>query len=475
MSENNIQINLPICGLDKLSNNPMPTNSVFFNPIPESEIDEEFGDFCGPIVTQSADLSLVVPPSLNSDSNLTTKEYPATEDSVKPSYKPNYDIDLERDLTAVPQLSWTSLGNTDEHTDDEFTNFTSAEPVHSDLLSSDFPTTESNTILSPNIPDLLSSQPTTEEDLFSVQDQDNLPSLQAAIVTDPQVDDDFGDFTQAVVSPPVVAEDLFSLNTGLNEQPAILPDFTLDSTASAAAPYDCFKEVEEVDVTSEKSIETPHVDWDEPLKSIDISELPRLPCETIKPDEDIDEAPQIQNESNEDCLLDEIPEVKLDSEPNMEVAPSTENEPAFDAFAQEDTDEFGDFTDFQVASEPAEMASEDDDEFDDFEAAPPSSSAPTLECPPVESATTTPENQIHRVLMTLFPVNTPNVEQQTAIPQTTSPGGTLWSYISQLDSTPALSFSWRHSAAQQRFLHSLRIDTVLPVITYTIGYSSTVF
>lgn len=68
-------------------------------------------------------------------------------------------------------------------------------------------------------------------------------------------------------------------------------------------------------------------------------------------------------------------------------------------------------------------------------------------------------------MTTLFPVNSPSSTeselQPSTIPLSNSPGGSLWSYVSQLDSTPALSFSWKHSAAQQRFLHSLRIDSVL--------------
>ena len=76
------------------------------------------------------------------------------------------------------------------------------------------------------------------------------------------------------------------------------------------------------------------------------------------------------------------------------------------------------------------------------------------------------------MLTTLFPVNSaPSTEcEPSTIPLTNSPGGSLWSYISQVDSTPALSFSWRHSAAQQRFLHSLRIDSVLQVNTAAIDF-----
>jgi hypothetical protein len=111
------------------------------------------------------------------------------------------------------------------------------------------------------------------------------------------------------------------------------------------------------------------------------------------------------------------------------------------------------------------VASEDDDEFDDFEAAPCTDSAPVVELPAA-----TPETHIQRMLTTLFPVNSAastdsELQQQSlTIPLMNSPGGSLWSYVSQLDSTPALSFSWRHSAAQQRFLHSLRIDSVLQVL-----------
>lgn len=120
------------------------------------------------------------------------------------------------------------------------------------------------------------------------------------------------------------------------------------------------------------------------------------------------------------------------------------------------------------ATSEAVAATSEDDEFDDFEIAP----HPSTECiqaQPTElpAAATTPETHIQRMLTTLFPVNSPSSTeselQPSTIPLSNSPGGSLWSYVSQLDSTPALSFSWKHSAAQQRFLHSLRIDSVLQV------------
>ena len=119
------------------------------------------------------------------------------------------------------------------------------------------------------------------------------------------------------------------------------------------------------------------------------------------------------------------------------------------------------------------MGSEDDDEFDDFEAAPQPS---TESAPAVELPAATPETHIQRMLTTLFPVDsaasTDSELQTSTIPLMNSPGGSLWSYVSQLDSTPALSFSWRHSAAQQRFLHSLRIDSVLQVCSIVFSFTS---
>ena len=285
------------------------TNSVFFNPIPPPDSDEEFGDFCGP-----------TNPARNEESSTAVR------------CQPNYDIDLEEDLTAVTQLSWT----VPEEEEEEFTNFTSAEPD------------------SPPV-----------QDLFSSLVLEPQPELNETCKTE----DDFGDFTQA--TSPV---DLLSLDS--------VPIITQEETTS------CF-------------VESTQINWDEPLEPLEILDLPIV--QTIVAEE----------------------EEFVFSEPAQE----------------EEEEEFGDFTDFQTAKE--------EEEFDDFEAA---------AAPPVE----TPENQIQRVLMALFPLD-PHPAEQQQIPLASKPGGSLWSYVSQLDSTPALSFSWRHSAAQQRFLHSLRIDSVLQV------------
>lgn len=138
----------------------------------------------------------------------------------------------------------------------------------------------------------------------------------------------------------------------------------------------------------------------------------------------------------------------------------------------EEVDEFDDFeaappVTCPVETNPTAMApdkgtTDEEDEFDDFETAPPATCCPEE----TNSASTSPETQIQRVLVNLFPLaaDAGSVEASNGCPSPLKAVsiGPLWSYVSQLDSTPALSFSWRHSAANQHFLQqALRLDSAL--------------
>ncbi|XP_032793418.2 LOW QUALITY PROTEIN: uncharacterized protein LOC116930146 [Daphnia magna] len=433
--------------------NKIPSNSVFFNPIPDSDNDDEFGDFCGPSVDHTFELSMVVP--VTPDSSVSLPQ----ENSGK-KCQPNYDIDLDEDLTGVSQLTWNSQKEEEKAVDDEeeFTNFTSAEPVCPSLeVNSIFP-------LSQQIP-----QPIVEE-IFSALGEVSLdlPSTLQSLehVPDSKTDDEFGDFTQASSVASVNAsavEDLFSLDA--------VPSFSLESPGvpNPVNSFDYFDQQEEEQQPHFAAItdvvEAPQISWDEPLEKVDpLSVTVGFDEDKPKLSEDVKVAEElIQEEEDDEFVFHK----NVATIPHVEF-PDFQTEPTIDAQVEDDgnIEEFGDFTDFQTATSEAVAATSEDDEFDDFEIAP----HPSTECiqaQPTElpAAATTPETHIQRMLTTLFPVNSPSSTeselQPSTIPLSNSPGGSLWSYVSQLDSTPALSFSWKHSAAQQRFLHSLRIDSVL--------------
>ncbi|XP_057365361.1 uncharacterized protein LOC130686089 [Daphnia carinata] len=444
--EAGFQVSLPV---QVHSLNKIQSNSVFFNPIPDSDNDDEFGDFCGPSVDHTFELSTVVP--VTPDSSVSVS---LPQESSGKKCQPNYDIDLEEDLTGVSQLSWSRKNYEEKVVDDEeeFTNFTSAEPV--------CPSLEANSIfpLSHEI-----SQPVVEE-IFSALGEASLdlpPTLQSLEhVPDSKTDDEFGDFTQAMSVASVNAsavEDLFSLDA--------VPSFSLESPG-VQNPVNSFGYFDQQDEEQQPHfaaisdvMEAPQISWDEPLEKVDPLSV------TVGFDEDKPKLPEDVKVTEE--LIEEEDEFVFHQ--NVETIPDVEfsdfqTEPTIDVQVEDDgnIEEFGDFTDFQTATSEAVEATSEDDEFDDFEIAP----LPSTECiQPTELPATTPETHIQRMLTTLFPVNSPSSTetelQSSTIPLSNSPGGSLWSYVSQLDSTPALSFSWKHSAAQQRFLHSLRIDSVL--------------
>jgi hypothetical protein len=143
--------------------------------------------------------------------------------------------------------------------------------------------------------------------------------------------------------------------------------------------------------------------------------------------------------------------------------PSPQPQKVAEEEKEEDADDFGDFTGFQAAEQVVvvEQVEDDDDEFDDFEVAPPPPVA-LVSAQEEDDVQQTPEIRLKRLLNNIFPYTEP-VAVATSPTCPLSPlssRGALWSYVRQLDSTPALSFQWRHSTAHQRFLNSLKIDSI---------------
>lgn len=308
----------------------MPTNSVFFNPIPDnSDIDDEFGDFCGPTVAHATEFSMVVPATPDSNSNVSLP----LEGSLK-KCQPNYDIDLEEDITGVSQLSWISQkgeenGIVDTEEEEEFTNFTSAEPVNCPPLSI-------NSVFSP-------SQPIVEE-LFSTLGDVSLPPILQPLdhqLTNSKMDDDFGDFTQA--STVVTAE--------INHQPVVEDLFSLEVVPPLDSPgvtssYDCFDQQDELEQPHFAAMDSPQINWDEPLETVG-DPLSATVCF------DEDDKLKTFDENVEEEFNQEEDEFVFHQ--NVETAPPPD--PEFSDFQTEpidapvddgDIEEFGDFTDFQT-------------------------------------------------------------------------------------------------------------------------------
>ena len=145
-------------------------------------------------------------------------------------------------------------------------------------------------------------------------------------------------------------------------------------------------------------------------------------------------------------------------------------EDASEQDAEPEDDEFGDFAGFQTPAVDDEF----DDDFDDFEVAPPPPATETVDTKhphsvggvgnaPAESQ----ECRIQKLLSVIVPcdagqIDSAPIDEDPPAPLITlccSARGALWSYVKELESTPALSFQWRHSTAQQRLLASLKISS----------------
>lgn len=309
---------MPVQSLVHPLNSRIPSSSVFFNPIPISDNDDEFGDFCGPAVDHNSELSMDVPVTPDSGSSV------PPEGNVK-RCQPNYDINLEEDLTGVSQLLWISQKEEVKSVEDEeeFTNFASAECP------------EINSIFPPR-PQL----PEPVEEVFSplgymVLD---LPStLQQSLehANDSKTDDEFGDFTQAVAVVNVV-EDLFSLDAPFElESPGVLNPVPIN---------DCFDQQDEMQQSHfaviSDVVEPPQISWKKPLEIVDPLSV------TVDEDElNLKEDVTVQE------LIEEEDEFVFHQNVETDLEFSDfQIEPTIDVQVEDDgnVEEFGDFTDFQT-------------------------------------------------------------------------------------------------------------------------------
>jgi hypothetical protein len=308
------------------------------------------------------------------------------------------------------QLPWSS-GETDsfektEEPEEDFGEFAAAEPVPSllDIPSEDVqPSASLNLEPVGAVPFVLPCSTAVEEPSEEPSEE---PQLCVAQVT---TDDEFGDFTQASFILPSLDYDEVAVHE-VKDEPQVDPLetnepvdlFALDDDESEISNF-----VSTNDITVDPSILDPIGPLEDPLEA-----------HVTLPD-------------SEDAAEDE---------------------------------EFGDFTAFQ-ASEPPPVPpvtrlDEEEDEFDDFEVAMPTESeAPAI----VPETPMTPEGRIQQLLTVVFPFpesnSSPNEPITSLMSLCGSAKGALWSYVRELDSSPALSFQWRHSSAHQRFLASLRIDS----------------
>lgn len=451
-----------------IPNGSVSQPAVFFNPLPASEeAEDEFGDFCSP----------PAPPA-------------ATTNNLKP--QPNYNIDLDSVESLPVQIPWSSpaAGEVSKAADEEeefsdfassappvipcteeeeFSQFESAAPVMTDLLNSPLNPVDSfpspavggagppviNLLDSPDqledasgkdlpvqpgllpVIDLLDSpdRPAVEEDeeFSHFASAEPLPALDLLDAIEPvdlpvlsfppaevsvKDQDDFGDFTQALDQSSVEIEEEDEKATRTTEQETEAIPTIEDSGA-----------VQQVS-TSDVNAESAEIDWDGPVQEPDL-DLPAV------------------REEPEGCQDDDFGDFAAASE--VSSSQVVEDGPEVKE-AEEECDEFGEF-----AGQP-DTRMEEDDEFDDFEAAPPVAEA-SAPCD------LTPEGKIQRVFANIFPVidleRDGGGSKDPPLSPLKSRAGPIWSYASQLDSTPALSFSWRNSTAHQRFLQALRIDSVL--------------
>ena len=319
-------------------------------------------------------------------------------------FQPNYNIDLDSDLPSL-QLPWNS-GETDsfektEEQEEDFGEFAAAEPVPSLL---EIPSEDVQPSASLNL-EPVGAVPFVLPSPIAVEPSEE-PQLCVAQVT---TDDEFGDFTQASF---------------------ILPSLDYDEVA-----------VHEVK-------DEPQVDPLETSEPVDLFAL------------DDDEAEISNFVSTNDITAD--PSILDPIGPLEDPLEDHVTPPDFEDAAEDE--EFGDFTAFQ-ASEPPPVppvtrSVDEEDEFDDFEVAMPTESeAPAI----VPETPMTPEGRIQQLLTVVFPFpesnSSPNEPITSLMSLCGSAKGALWSYVRELDSSPALSFQWRHSSAHQRFLASLRIDS----------------
>jgi len=425
-------------------------SEVFVNPIPGS--DEEFGDFCQESSGAFDNQSQQVPETATQSESHTNVITP--EEAAK--FQPNYNIDLDTD-TALTQLSWNSV-----HSSEETNHFaTETETNNSDLLC--YTPAEG-------------SEGIDHKDLCIQSDAP--PSL--FIEANPEeasTDDEFGEFTHApsqIVADRLEPEQDISLPIQVLEQTEMEegPSVTVDEYSNHTEPtYSA--------PVSDISFETPHFNWDESFTS-NSDPVP----ETVNVAEDNDVEDQQVFEEVTQEVLQFLPEVLPEVLPEIVPEVNSDVKQVVELVADDVDDiddDFGDFAHFQAAPVVDEDVPDDDfDEFDDFEVAAPveSEENDNQVAAGASQVGLSPEHKIQQLLSSIFPFEAPSssgsnetesyateskVDPSWKVPPPqlidNSEERVVWSCIKEVELTPALSFQWRRSAAHQRFLSSLRIDS----------------
>lgn len=441
--------------------NLSPNPEVFVNPIPDS--DEEFGDFCRePSVVFDNQNREVPETSTQSESHTNIV---MSEESAK--FQPNYNIDLDTD-TVLTQLSWNSV-----HTSDETNYFATTETNDSDLLhNSSAETSRENDPKDLNVP---SDAPSP---LFIE------PSFVEA-----SSDDEFGEFTHASSQIGTIITDRFEPEQDTSPSIQCVEQAEVELRPSIAVD-DSLNQIEPTysTPTSDLSFESSQLNWAE-LYTTNIDSVQ----DTLNIVEEGDIEDQLNFEQDVQGVLQVLPEILPEVLPEVlpEIVPEvlSEEKQVVEVVpndVDDIDDDFGDFAHFQVA--PTEEKEAPDDEFDDFEVAVAVESDENNEPAAAGSSHVdlSPEHKIQQLLSSIFPFESPseigsNVTESDVMEPKVDPSWkvpppqlidnsdrrVVWSCIKEVELTPALSFQWRHSAAHQRFLSSLRIDSQSTVSSFT--------
>ena len=450
---------------------------MFVNPIPDS--DEEFGDFC-------REPSQV--PERPTQSESTTK------------FQPNYNIDLETDTTST-QLSWNSVHQLEESfTVSEVTNSNEATYSNDDVPNSNVePNSDLFDCIAPE--DAVSDdefgeftgashvvaateepQPESVNDESSLSAQleetvnrvDVLQILEDEVDSNVPVDDYFTNsipvddyFTHSIpvddyLTYPEPEDDYLTYSEPVDDFSSFpLP---VDEFSTPSVPVDDYSThcvpvlpvVPTVPVLPATPVEsTAPVVPAVPAVPTDTTDLPAedIPAEPLQID--WDEVNPSLNPLDTDSIVEDTSARAPEPVPQV-------NDETSENLVDEDDDDFGDFADFQVAPFTEEKAVDDDedDEFDDFNSAIAAGSEPS-------AVDLSPEHKIQQLLSLILPFESPTKQSTEAswkLPpaELMACGGgaaVFWSRVKEVESTPALSFQWRHSTAHRSFLSSLRIDS----------------
>ena len=276
-----------------------------------------------------------------------------------------------------------------------------------------------------------------------------------------------------------IEEEEFGQFKSAPEPPTEAPVDLFDS--QAASGWDLFSSINDVDsllileptLTAEAAFQVADFAVEDEFRNFEQAIINKEPLDLVVPVvlfNPVKETHEPQPTKEDHSSVHDISEIIVDTVP---VEPSPQPQ-----IPLEEEDDFGDFAEFQQATEQVlvgQKDGDDDEEFDDFEVALP---------PPVALASVdgeediqlTPGTRLKRLLDTIFPYAEP--KEAKSSPTCLSPLSShdvLWSFVSQLDSTPAFSFQWRHSTVHQRFLNSLKIDSMQQQVNFGINIFLTIF